>query len=382
LAPFAPSEESPSPSESAAIVLEECRGLYDAKRHAELLLLADPHLQRAPVGPDPALAELWSLVGRSRLALSDVEGAAAAFEAAIHSAPESDQAVHRRHLAALALREGRRLLSRAERATKIATGEERIKTLRQAVRWFKRGAMTVPENEDFASAEARATKALWAAYGRTATALLQRREFQGTRRLLQEVLSQSELPRDRQGEFKELLAAAFVGEIGEIAAQAIRSVDQELKREALTLLRRAEGMLSSIPTEAMVKERLQDVNRRLWSGYTKLGLRRVEAGEFAEALEPLLHALRIDGVDPERQDETRAALVQALNHVIKERASRINQLMAGGEIETAVSEGEWLRGVVEAGRELGVREEELAAALALARPIMAQLDRARSGPPP
>lgn len=115
---------------------------------------------------------------------------------------------------------------------------------------------------------------------------------------------------------------------------------------------------------------------------TKLGLRRVEAEEFEEALEPLFHALQIDEVDSERQGKTLATVIQALNHVIQDRATRIHQLMVEGKLETAVREGQWLRAVVEEGRELGVREEELAAALALARPIMARLDQAQTGSPP
>ncbi|MEK7878495.1 MAG: hypothetical protein AAB285_01425, partial [candidate division NC10 bacterium] len=87
-------------------------------------------------------------------------------------------------------------------------------------------------------------------------------------------------------------------------------------------------------------------------------------------------------VDPERRAETRAALAQALDHVIRDGASRIDQLLDGGELEPAAREGEWLRAVAEEGRQLGLREEDLAASLAVARPIMARLDRARSGTSP
>jgi tetratricopeptide (TPR) repeat protein len=362
--------------------LEDCRRFYETKRYGELLVLAEPHLGQATTGMDSALAELWSLVGRSRYALNDVEGARAAFEEAIRYAPDSDRATHQHHLAGLAALVGHRFLSRVERASEIATGEERIVTLQQAARWFKQGVMASPENEDLALSLARALKGLWAAYGQTATALLQRREFHGARRLLREALSDEDFPADRRDAFKDLLASTFTSEVEQLAAQAIRNLDEEREQEALALLQRAEGILTSIPTEAIVKERLEEVNRRLWWGYTKLGLRRVEAEEFEEALEPLFHALQIDEVDSERQGKTLATVIQALNHVIQDRATRIHQLMVEGKLETAVREGQWLRAVVEEGRELGVREEELAAALALARPIMARLDQAQTGSPP
>jgi tetratricopeptide (TPR) repeat protein len=376
-----PTEEAPEFAGPRERELEECRRLFETGQYQEVLLRAEPHLQPA-AAPDSVLAELWSLAGHARQALGDEEGARAAFDRAVHSAPEAEWAGHRRHLAALAALVGQRLLSRVERVGETSTGEERIATLRQAARWLKQGVTAAPEDAELASLLTRAHKGLWAGYGQTATTLIQRREFFGARRLLREALSDDDLPADRRETFKELLTVTFTGEIEQLTAQAIRRLDEEREEEGVALLERAERILDSMPTDAAGQEQLEAVKRRFWWGHTKLGLRRAEAGRFEDALGPLFRALEIDEVDPERQGETRAALILALNHVIKERASRIDRLMVEGKLEAAVGEGKWLRAVVEEGRQLGVREEELATALALARPVIARLDRARSGSSP
>lgn len=377
----APPEESPSAPEGSAHLLEECQRFFETKRYQELLLLATPYLQQAGTASDAAFAELWSLVGRSREALNDEHGARAAFEEAIRCAPESDLAAHLRHLAVLAAVVGHRLISRVEHAPDTTPGEERIATLRQAAVWLKQGVLAVPENDYLASLLARAHRGLWASYGGAATALLRRREFHGARRLLREALSDADFPADRREAMRELLATTFTGEIGQLTAHALQSLDGG-REQAAVLLQRAENILASIPVETIAQAELLEANRRVWWGYTKLGLRRMEAGEFKEALEPLFRALRIDEVDPERRAETRAALVQALDHVIRDGASRIDQLLDEGKLEPAAREGEWLRAVAEEGRQLGLREEDLAASLAVARPIMARLERARSGTSP
>jgi len=375
----APPEEPPGVAERSARLLEECKQLFDAKRYQELLLLAAPHLEQAGPAVDAVLADLWSLVGRSREALNDEHGARAAFEVASRCAPEPERPAYQRHLGALAAVIGRRLISRVERALETAPGEERIAALRQAVAWLKQGVLSVPENDQLVSLLARAHGALWANYRGTATVLLQRREYHGARRLLREALSDPDFPSDRREAFRNLLTAAFTGEIEQLTAHAVRLLNDGREQEALAALQRAETILASIPGETVVKPRIQESSRGLWRGYTKLGLRRLEAGEFREALEPLFRALRVDEVDPERRAESRAALVQALNHVIRDRASRIDQLLQEGKLGPAAREGEWLRAVAEEGRQLGVREEELAASLAVARPVMVRLDRARSG---
>ena len=70
-------------------------------------------------------------------------------------------------------------------------------------------------------------------------------------------------------------------------------------------------------------KRREEVDQRLWWGYTKLGMRRVESGEYEDALDPLIHALRYGEIGPDRQAETRSALARALEGVADVRALAI-----------------------------------------------------------
>src|SRR5256885_4990176 len=88
--------------------------------------------------------------------------------------------------------------------------------------------------------------------------------------------------------------------------------------EALESLKRAEVVLAAIPADALPPTRRDEVDQRLWWGYAELGSRRLEAGDYEEALDPLIHALRFESIGPERQAETHAAIVRALEGIRSE----------------------------------------------------------------
>jgi hypothetical protein len=97
--------------------------------------------------------------------------------------------------------------------------------------------------------------------------------------------------------------------------------------EALDALERAERLAGALPAGAVADERREEFERRLWWGYTKVGLRRVEVENFEGALEPLFRAIRLGGVDEERLDETRTALVRAVEGLVDTRWPSIQQLV-------------------------------------------------------
>jgi hypothetical protein len=102
-------------------------------------------------------------------------------------------------------------------------------------------------------------------------------------------------------------------------------------------------------------------------------MRRVEAGEYEEALDPLVHALRFADIGPDRQAETRAALVRALEGVAELRALGIRQLNDDGNRDEAVLRTEALRELLRSCMVLGVSEEELSVAFAKARRLGEEL---------
>ncbi|MBI4591704.1 MAG: hypothetical protein HY725_22990 [Candidatus Rokubacteria bacterium] len=367
-------------AQPAALPLEECRTLFQGAQYEEVIRTAEPALQGAfgePLGTPPRAAEvaaLWSVLGLSRQALGDEEGARSALEEAIHAAPEDDRPTYRQQLVSLAAGVSRRLLLNAEQVAEGA-GEQRIDLLKQAMVWLYQGLMEVPEDGELTAALERARRGLWGTYGQTVTSLIQRQEFHRARRLIREALADEEFPADRRQVFMELLSATFIGEIGQLTASAIRTLEDEREREALTFLQRAEGILGSLPPEAIAPKRREEVNRRLWWGYTKLGLRRVEAGEYEGAIEPLFHALKIGEIGPERQQETRETLGRALEAVVETRAASITQLAKEGKRSAAVQEAERLKSLIRESLELGLSEQELSPALSRARKAIELLEQ-------
>ncbi len=364
-----------------ALPFEECFTLYQDKRYADVVATAAPALERSVEAPVRSarlaheVAALWSLVGLSKQALNDEDGARSAFEEAIHAAPSSDRPTYQRHLAALALTAGRKLIARVE-ALPDTAGEERVAALRSAVLWLRQGLAGAPEDANLTLTLERSRKGLWVSYGQFATALIQRQDFHGARRLIREALAEEDFPEDRREVFRDLLATTFSGEIGQLTAHAIRTMqdEHEHEREALTSLQRAEGLLSSIPDEALTPKRREEVSRRLWWGYTKLGVRRVESGEYEDALEPLFHALRFGDVGADRQQETRTALVRAVDGVTEARAESIDQLLKTGKRDAALEEGDRLRKLLRDSLEVGLSKQELTSALMRSRRVLDQVE--------
>ncbi len=174
---------APAVFESGFLSLAECFALYRARQYQKLISVAEPALQRASAEMGSAahaheLAALWGLVGLAKHALNDDEGTRAAFDAAVHAAPEADRPTYERYLTVLTSRAVPQPQAQAE-----ASGEEEeevIGPLRRSV--------------------------LWLAYGHLADLLIQRMEFEGARRLIWEALGDEKLPADQREAFQELLS--------------------------------------------------------------------------------------------------------------------------------------------------------------------------------
>src|SRR2546422_9282740 len=109
-----------------------------------------------------------------------------------------------------------------------------------------------------------------------------------------------------------MAAAPLGGEVGRLAADASRRMQEGKEEECLAALDRAETLLGTVPEEGIAPKRRQELERRLWWGYTKLGIRRVDGGMWEESLDPLLRALGFQGVGADRQEGKRRPAVRAL----------------------------------------------------------------------
>ncbi len=371
LPPEAPPRAKP---EVDPLLVETCFSLYQERCYTEVISLGEAAL--AKVRPEALTqagvhdaAALWSVVALGKQALGDDEGALAALQAALDVAPSEEWPMYRQHVAALSLNAAQAWLAHAN----SHETDDRVGALRTALVWVERGLAAVPADDRLHDARVTAHQALWPAYEQSVHKLLQRQDFEEARRLLREALDDPGLPASRTEEFQKLLSGTFGGEIGQLTAQAIRSVQEERESEALTLLQRAEELLAAIPAEALPPKRREEVDQRLWWGYTRLGLRRVESGEYEAALEPLVHALRFADIGPDSQEETRAALVRALEGVADVRALSIRQLADEGNRDEAVLRTETLRELLRQCIELGVSEDDLSVAFARTRRLFEEL---------
>ncbi|MEX2146751.1 MAG: hypothetical protein WED01_07025 [Candidatus Rokuibacteriota bacterium] len=365
--PAPPGVEIGAPAAPSAV--DTCFQLYQDRRFGDVIALGTGALQADPPASAQETAALWSVVALARQASGDDASARAALESAIGAAPASDRATYQRQLVCLALHVAQGALAAAANHPDSGSGE-RVAAIREAVTWLERGqAMTGGEqalDELCVSARAR----LWPAYEQVVMALVQRQEFPAARRHVRDALDDPAFPPPRAERFRELLSGTFSGEIGQLTAQAIASMQEARESEALAALHRAETLLGTIAEETLPPTRREEVDRRLWWGYNKLGMRRLDAGEFEEALDTLLHAARFHGVGPDRQAQTRAALARALAGVADVRTLAIRRRAGEGDREAAVVESDKLWSLLRRVTEAGVADEQVSTVIANMRRLV------------
>jgi hypothetical protein len=203
--------------------------------------------------------------------------------------------------------------------------------------------------------------------------MIERQEFHGARRLLREAMNEDQIPSERREVFLDLIASTFAGEIGILAANAVRALEDGQEAEAVALFQRAEQVLSSVPEGTIGSQRRDEINRRFWWGYTKLGIRRLEDGRIDAAIDPLLRAIKISGVDPDRQQETRGALTEACRDLLESRTRAIQELIAQGRTADAQLEGDRLRVILEDGIRNGISPKDLGGGFEQFRELMLRL---------
>jgi tetratricopeptide (TPR) repeat protein len=313
--PDPPSEVlEPIDAPTPVTLVDECFALQQAGRHAEVVELASAALRGANHGHRPtgahATAALWSVVALAHQGLGEHDEARVALQAAVAAAPAADRPTYERQLGTLAEGVARRLLAEAAQHPR-GDSPECLETARAAVTWLEHGVAAGPADSALAELHLGARAALWRACERVVTALLQRQEFRPARRLLHDALADPHFPSERLDAFRELYTSTFSGEIGQLTAHAIRSVQDARDADALRAVQRAETLLATLSDEALSAERREEVDRRLWWIYSRLGERRLDCREFEAALEPLVHAVGFD-VGAERHERTRLLLERAL----------------------------------------------------------------------
>jgi tetratricopeptide (TPR) repeat protein len=365
---------APAPAQTDVDVVEHCFALYQAGEYRDAVAAATAAMAaKAAIGEAAQVARLWSIVALARQAMEDAAGARTALEAALTTAPDSERPAYARQLASLAT-EVAQMFVRSAAGGRGPSSEEDLERLRQALDWAERGTAAVPGDDGLRELAADLQRRLWPAYERVVMGLAQRQQYGAARRLLREALDDRRFPSARAATFRELFSGTYGGEIGQLTAQAIRSMQAARETEALAALERAEELLDHVHDEALPPKRREEVDRRLWWGYKKLGRRRAQAGEYEGAVDALAHALRFAGIGTDRQADTRAALVRALEGLAEQRVLVIRELAEAGDREAALVQTDKLWSRLRGVRAAGLTEADLALAFAKAQRVFDEVN--------
>lgn len=389
---------APSPPTLSPALVAECARLLKAGRPGELRALAEPLLKgrgrgraRTPASYDRAL--LWCLVGLALREEGDETGLRAAFEQGVRALPKTDAG--RPDPAVLALTEalGSQLVTLGE-ATPDASGAS-LATLRLSV-GLLRGvaacepgqAAGPPEAEEAEArggdelppwgkalrahlAVERARDALANTCERKVTALLDRGERAGAQRWIQEVAGWDELG-VRLSDLEEPYWKAVTADVTRLTTEALESTDD--LAAAVRILEGAEGIVRELPASA--SHQMNELRRRLWWSYTKLGVQRMEGGDEGAALELLYHALRLSEGDADRGTETRQCLAQGLDAMAARASDAISERLRAGDHTVAEAAGQALCRAIDRALAEGVSQDELSGALGKRQHVMGLIAQA------
>ena len=210
---------------------------------------------------------------------------------------------------------------------------------------------------------------------REAAALCARREYTRALGLVQEVLASDAPAAGPLETLREILWISVTGEIGRLVGEALEAGSEGL--DALATLARAEAVAREVSGEVLGAGRQEDLNRRLWWGYTKLGAQRAEAGDFESALQALSHALRLASGDPERQGQTRRSLSRALDGAADRAEEDVKRFLEKGDRSAAEACGSAMSEAVDRALADGLAPEEVVGVIAKRRDLMLRIAEER-----
>ncbi|HTK93042.1 MAG TPA: hypothetical protein VL948_22605 [Verrucomicrobiae bacterium] len=393
-------------TEPAADLVGEAARLFKAGQYEGLLAALEPALKvrgrarnRVPASFERAL--LSGMAGLAQRARGDEAATRAAFEQGVRALPKTDVNGSAQRVMPLAESIGSRLLTDGEAAgdgtaatlaaLRLAVGLLRQVAVAQGSQPSAEPAVELPSLDVVAVdaggdelppwgkalrahlAVERARDALATAAGHRLDGFLGKRDHSAGHRWLREVMGWDELG-DRRAPMEDTYWEAVSGEVARLAGSAVETSDDAAG--ALAALERADGVIASLPSESAESPRFDELRRRIWWGHVKLGLRRLEVGDPAGALDPLYRALHRAGGDGDREMETRHALAQALDAQAAGASARIEHLLEAGDRAGAEMVGEELCRAIDRGLAEGVSQEELVDALAKRQNVMARIAQA------
>jgi len=365
----------PTAAEAAVEAVDSCFTLYQEGQHGAVFDAVAPHLVERTPGtemgePSFTRAALWTMVGLSRHAVGDAEGAQAALESAVREAPDGAAEGCPQRIALLAAPAARRLLAASESMDPTAVA--RLAVLRVAVLWLEWRIVAAPATEEVSELLDKGREGLWDGYGVVARAMVRRKRFADSRALVRQALDSEDLPGTRRAPLGDLASVSLVREIGRLAARARGTATPE--PQALDSLERAHELLAGAPPEGLGPSRWHGANRRIWRGYTRLAQRHLEAFELEAALPPLFRALHLRDLDLGLDRRTRELLARTIERVTDKAGETISRLLKEGDRQAAMERWQDVRSLIQKARDQGLSHEQLAVAFARARQMLEQIE--------
>jgi hypothetical protein len=367
-----------APSEPAALAghamapVEACARLLLAGQYEDAVAAAELCLGEGEgdgsAESSHAKTGLWSLAALSHQALGDDGAVETAFAAALAGLPEVVVADCPPGLAAMSVPIARRLLEWAERFPEGAN--ERIIGPRLAAFWLRWRLIAAPGDEGAEALLDAAGVAVSEGHAGAVTALIERQQWREAARVIGLARDTGELPEVRAKLLMEALAVSLRRAIERLTAPVIRGAKNETR--ALGALERGESTLASVQDLDLPARQRTAMARRIWRGYAKLGMARLQAGSLDAATEALLHAISMPEIGRRRQRHVRDAVVKAIETAGDEKVDRITKLLAEGDRPAAVEQVEGFTALIQRARERGVAERELSVASTKAR-VLAHL---------
>jgi tetratricopeptide (TPR) repeat protein len=296
---------------------------------------------------------LWTLAGVARHSLGDIEGAQGALDAAVRVAPDGVSEGCPQRISVVAAAAARQLLAAADAMS--ATSGERVSVLRMSVLWLEWRIVAAPATEDVSVLLDRAREALWDGYALAGRGLMRRRQFSQARDLVRQALDSEDLPAARRAPLAELGARCIVRQMGRLVATARGTETPE--SEALDALERAREILASTSVDALTPARWHAANRRIWSGYMRVGARDIAGFELQAALRPLFRALHLRDLDPGLERKTRDLLARTIERISDGAGETIGRLLEAGDRDAAMQRWQEVRGIIQKARDQGLSHE-------------------------
>jgi hypothetical protein len=277
-------------------------------------------------------------------------------------------------LAQLAVSAARQLLDHADRQSAeggapdepdLALGVSRL-----AIAWLGHRLASAPDDASAAALVELARELTTELHARAATRLIDQADFAGACRHVQHAVESGELSTDRAQALLEVTAVPLRSRVDRLTSAAIRGSKDEARAEAE--LGQAETLLDSIPERPVALPHRSAMARRIWLAYSKLGYRRLGAGELDGAADALFRALAMKGVGRRRQ--VRDALVRALEAMGDQRVGTVTALLARGDRAGAARVVAGVEAAIDRARVEGVPPEELEVASAKLQQLADRLD--------